>query len=171
MARAVHRVVALAVVIALSACGATGGGGGGGQAPVSQGPVTIVKGSTPVQLYSHIARQVRTCWLNPRDPVLTKHVFRAEAGAGGPSGRATNIEIHEQTRDSKRGLKAFTINFVAVRDGTQIVAQNHKLSYTLGQKLTADVGYWTQGGPNCNGPAQVSGTVPRGSVAGPRVSR
>jgi hypothetical protein len=164
-------VVALAVVIALSACGATGGGGGGGQAPVSQGPVTIVKGSTPVQLYSHIARQVRTCWLNPRDPVLTKHVFRAEAGAGGPSGRATNIEIHEQTRDSKRGLKAFTINFVAVRDGTQIVAQNHKLSYTLGQKLTADVGYWTQGGTNCNGPAQVSGTVPRGSVAGPRVSR
>jgi hypothetical protein len=163
----------LAVVCALAACGATGsgGGGGGGQAPVSQGPVTIVKGSTPVQLYSHIARQVRACWLNPRDPVLTKHVFRAEAGAGGPSGRETSIEIHEQTRDLKRGLKAFTINFTAVRDGTQIVAQNHKLTYTLGQKLMADVGYWAQGGPNCSGPVQASGAVPRGSVAGPRVSR
>ncbi len=173
MARVVHRAVALAAVCALAACGATGsgGGGGGGQAPVSQGPVTIVKGSTPVQLYSHIARQVRACWLNPRDPVLTKHVFRAEAGAGGPSGRETSIEIHEQTRDLKRGLKAFTINFTAVRDGTQIVAQNHKLTYTLGQKLMADVGYWAQGGPNCSGPVQASGAVPRGSVAGPRVSR
>ena len=171
MARVVHRAVALAAVCALAACGATGSGGGGGQAPVSQGPVIIVKGSTPVQLYSHIARQVRSCWLNPRDPVLTKHVFRAEAGAGGPSGRATNIEIHEQTRDAKRGLKAFTINFVAVRDGTQIIAQNHKLPYALGQKLAADVGYWSQGGPNCSGPAQASGAVPRGSVAGPRVSR
>ena len=173
MARVVHRAVALAAVCALAACGATGsgGGGGGGQAPVSQGPVTIVKGSTPVQLYSHIARQVRTCWLNPRDPVLTKHVFRAEAGAGGPSGRETSIEIHEQTRDLKRGLKAFTINFTAVRDGTQIVAQNHKLTYTLGQKLMADVGYWAQGGPKCSGPVQASGAVPRGSVAGPRVSR
>ncbi len=171
MARVVHRAVALAAVCALAACGATGSGGGGGQAPVSQGPVIIVKGSTPVQLYNHIARQVRACWLNPRDPVLTKHVFRAEAGAGGPSGRATNIEIHEQTRDAKRGLKAFTINFVAVRDGTQIIAQNHKLPYALGQKLAADVGYWSQGGPNCSGPAQASGAVPRGSVAGPRVSR
>ena len=170
MARVVQTAVALAAVCALAACGATGGGGGR-QTPVSQGPVTIVKGSTPVQLYSHIARQVRACWLNPRDPVLTKHVFRAEAGAGGPSGRETSIEIHEQTRDLKRGLKAFTINFTAVRDGTQIVAQNHKLTYTLGQKLAADVGYWAQGGPNCDGPARASGAVPRGSVAGPRVSR
>jgi hypothetical protein len=170
MARVVQTAVALAAVCALAACGATGGGGGG-QAPVSQGPVTIVKGSTPVQLYSHIARQVRACWFNPRDPVLTKHVFRAEAGAGGPRSSVTNIEIHERTRDSKRGLKAFTINFVDVRDGTQIITQLPKRPYTLGQKLAADVGYWAQGGPNCDGPDRASGAVPRGSVAGPRVSR
>ncbi len=168
MVRVVHRAVALAAVCTLAACGSTGGGG---QAPVSQGPVTIVKGSTPVQLYSHIAKQVRACWLNPSNPVLTKHVFRAEAGAGGPSGQATNIEIHEQTRDLKRGLKAFTIDFQPRRDGTQIIAQNHKLPYALGQKLVSDVGYWAQGGANCSGPVRASGTVPRGSIAGPRVSQ
>jgi len=169
MVRVVLRAVALVVVFALAACGATGGAGG--QAPVSQGPVTIVKGSTPVQLYSHIARQVRACWLNPRDPMLTKHIFRAEAGAGGRSGRATKIEIHEQTKDLKRGLKAFTIDFAPRRDGTQIIAQNFKLPYTLGQKLVSDVGYWAQGGPNCDGPVQAAGTVARGSISGPRVSR
>lgn len=169
MVRVVLRAVALAAVSALAACGATGGAGG--QAPVSQGPVTIVKGSTPVQLYSHIARQVRACWLNPRDPVLTKHVFRAEAGAGGRSGRATKIEIHERSKDLKRGLKAFTIDFTPRRDGTQIIAQNFKLPYTLGQKLVSDVGYWAQGGANCDGPVQAAGTVARGSISGPRVSR
>lgn len=173
MARVVQTAVALGAVCALAACGSTGGGGsaGGGQPTVSQGPVTIVKGSTPVQLYVHIAKQVRACWLNPRNPVLTKHVFRAEAGAGGPSGGATNIVIHEQTKDLKRGLKAFTIDFQPRRDGTQIIAQNHKLSYALGQKLASDVGYWAQGGPNCSGPVQAAGTAPRGSIAGPRISQ
>ena len=167
MLKVLLKVCAVAALGVLSACGS----GGGGTAPVSQGPSTIVKGSTPAQLYSHIAKQVRACWLNPRDPVLTKHVFLAEAGAGGPSGSVTNIEIHEQTKDLKSGLKAFSINFQPRRDGTQIIAQNHRLSYTLAQKLTSDVGYWAQGGANCDGPVQASGNVARGSVSGPRISQ
>ena len=167
MPRVVQTAIALAAVFALTACGSTSGG----QAPVSQGPVTIVKGSNPAQLYTSVARQVRACWLNPRDPVLKKYVFRAEVGAGGASGNATKIEIHEQTKDLQLGLRAFTIDFKPLRDGTQIIAQNHKLSYTLGQKLLSDVGYWAQGGPNCDGPVQTAGTVARGSVVGPRVSQ
>lgn len=157
------------LAVLLSACGTSGGTSG--NAPVSAGPVTTVKGSTPTQLYSHMARQVRTCWLNPRDPVLTKHVFRGEAGAGGPSGAETKIVIHEQTPDLKRGLKAFSINFAPVRGGTRVEAQNHKLPYALGQKLVADVGYWAQGGPNCDGPAPAAGTALRGSISGQGASR
>jgi hypothetical protein len=164
---------ALAAVSLLAGCGATGGGSAGtaAQAPVSQGPTTVVKGNTPAQLYSHIGRQVRACWLGSRNPVLPKHVFRAEAGAGGRSGNTTRIEIHEQTPDRKLGLRAFTIDFQPVRDGTQIVTQNHKLPYPLGQKLVSDVGYWAQGGANCEGPAQAAGGAPRGSVSGPRITR
>ncbi len=167
MARVIKRVMALAAVGLLAGCGATGGGGigSGAQAPVSQGPVTIVKGSSPVQLYSHIARQVRACWLSTRNPVLPKHVFRAKAGAGGASGRETKIEIHEQTPDLKRGLKAFTIDFQPRRGGTQIIAQNLKLPYDMGQKLVSDVGYWAQGGANCGGP------VTKPQIEGPRVSQ
>lgn len=171
MARAIISVVALAAAGALAGCGSTGGGGaaGGATAPVSKGPVTIVKGRTPVQLYSHIARQVRACWLSPQNPVLPKHVFRARAGAGGASGVVTKIEIHRQTRDLKRGLKAFTIDFQPRRNGTQIIARNLKLPYDMGQKLVSDVGYWAQGGANCAGP--VSNPVSRRKVEGPRVSQ
>ncbi len=171
MARVLLQVAAVAAVGVLSACGSTGGGSG--NAPVSRGPTTIVKGSSPVQLYNHIARQVRACWLNPADPVLTKHVFRAEAPAGGsPGGRAAKIEIHEQTKDLKRGLKAFSIDFQPRRDGTQIVARNLRLPYALGQKMMSDVGFWAQGGANCDGPVEApSGGVARGSVSGPRVTQ
>lgn len=167
MRRIIASAATTLAVVVLAGCGAGSGAGGDRQAPVSQGPETIVKGQSPLQLYSHIARQVRACWLNPSDPVLSKHIFRGEAGAGGPSGRVTQIIIHEQARDGKRGLKAFSIDFSPLRDGTRIVSNNHKLPYALGQKLMSDVGYWAQGGPNCDGPAPASGG-PRGSVSGPR---
>lgn len=150
---------------ALTGCSAGGGANPGDGALVSQSPTSIVKGQAPVQLYSHVARQVRACWFNPRDPVLTKHVFRGEAGAGGPSGAETGITIYEQTPQQKLGLKAFAIDFKPVRGGTQVEAKNLRLPYALGQKLVADVGYWTQGGPNCDGPAQA--TSARGSLSGP----
>lgn len=153
---------------ALAAAGVLGGcGSGGGDAPVSQGPVTIVKGYNPTQLFSHISKQIRTCWLNPRDPVLTKHVFRAVAATSGE----TKIVISDQTPDKKRGLKAFSIDFKPLSDGTQIIAKNHSLKYGLAQKLNSDVGYWSQGGFSCDGPGATSGSELRGSVSGPRVSR
>lgn len=164
MVKFLLKVLAIAASGVLGACGS-----GGGDAPVSQSPSMIVKGSAPAELYSHIAKQVRACWLNPADPVLTKHIFRAQAGAGGPSGSATNIVIYEQTKDFKRGLKAFSIDFKPLRDGTQLSARNHRLSYTLAQKLNSDIGYWVQGGVSCDGPA--AGVALRGSVSGPRVSR
>ncbi|MHA1164267.1 MAG: hypothetical protein ACTSP0_01635 [Alphaproteobacteria bacterium] len=156
------KIAALAAVGVLGACGS-----GSGNAPISRGPETIVKGSNPTQLFSHISKQIRTCWLNPRDPVLTKHVFRAEAATGGE----TRIIISELTPDQKRGLKAFSIDFKPLSGGTRINAQNHRLQYGLAQKLTSDVGYWAQGGFSCDGPGTESGTELRGSVSGPRVSR
>ena len=167
MARVLLKVAVFAALGVLSACGSTSGG----NAPVSQGPTTIVKDRTPEQLYSNIARQVRGCWLDPADPVLTRHVFGAKASAGAPGGGAARIEILERTSDLKPGRKAFTIDFQPRSDGTQIVAQNLRLPYTLGQKMLADVGFWAQGGANCNGPGELAASVARGSISGPRVSQ
>ena len=168
MMKALGTASIFAAACILSSCGATSSGSG--SAPIAQGPTTIVKGSTPVQLYSHIARQVRGCWFNPSSPVLTKHVFRGEAGAATTGAKATRIVIYDETPDRKRGLKAFSIDFEPVRGGTKINSQNQRLPYALGQKLVSDVGYWAQGGANCDGPVQASGG-PRGSVSGPRVTR
>lgn len=156
------KAAALAAAGVLGACGS-----GGGDAPVSQGPVTIVKGYNPTQLFSHISKQIRTCWLNPSDPVLTKHVFRAEAATGGE----TKIVISNQTPDKKRGLKAFSIDFKPLSDGTRIIAKNHSLKYGLAQKLNSDIGYWSQGGFSCDGPGGAPSAELRGSVSGPRVSQ
>lgn len=175
MVRAISLALGFAGVILLAGCGATGRGGAGavavpaGTQAVSEGPQVIVKGSTPVQLYSHIARQARGCWLNARNPALPRHEFRAEAGAGGRSGNETRIVIYEREKDGKLGLKAFTIDFVARRDGTQILARNLKLSYPLGQKFVSDVGYWAQGGANCDGPVDPAASHPQ--IEGPRTSR
>lgn len=116
------------------------------------GPSTTVKGTTPVQLYSVLARQVRSCWLNPAKPLLRKHVFRGEAGAGGASGSETSIVIHEQTPDLKRGLMAFSIKLAPMRGGTRVMAQNHKIPEPLGQKFVQDVSFWAQGGSGCGSP-------------------
>ena len=169
MTKLILTAAMFAATCALTACGATGSGGSRGAA-VSQGPTTIVKGSTPVQLYSHVARQVRGCWFNPSAPVLTKHVFRAEAGAASTGANATKIVIYDKAPNRKLGLKAFSIDFKPVGGGTKISAENQRLPYALGQKLVSDVGYWAQGGANCDGPVQTSGG-PRGSVSGPRVTQ
>lgn len=169
MIKLLQITAAFAAACMLSACGATGSSGSRGR-PVSQGPTTIVKGSTPVQLYSHIARQVRSCWFNPTDPVLTKHVFRAEAGAASAGAKTTKVVIYDQAPNRKLGLKAFSIDFDPVAGGTRINAENHRLPYALGQKMVSDVGYWAQGGANCDGPVRASGG-PRGSVSWPRVTR
>ena len=127
------KVSAVAALGVLSACGS-----GTGNAPVSKGPVLIVKGSNPTQLFGSVSKLIRVCWLNPLDPVLIKHVFRAEAATDG----VTKIVINELTADGKRGLKAFSIDFKRLDDGTQITTQNHRLIYGLSQKLNSDLPGW-----------------------------
>lgn len=157
-------VLVAALAAALTGCGATGGGSPPASTPgvvpvsvqASRGPVTIVKGRSPVQLYAHVARQVRACWFNPRKPLLEGYIFRGEAGAGGRSGRETNIAIYTRTPDNRRGLKAFSIELVDERVSTRVVAENHKLPDALGRRFIADVSYWAQGGENCSGALQTA---------------
>ena len=165
MVRVLLKVAVLAGTGLLSACGSTGGG----NAPVSQGPTTIVKGTSTGQLYGNISRQVRACWLNPADPVLKKHVISPGAQAGSPGGGTGKIEIHERGNDLKPGPKVFSIDFQPSGDGTRIVARNLLLPYVLGQKMIADVGFWAQGRADCDGPLPPAGNELRGSISGPIV--
>lgn len=168
MAKAYPILTVAALSCALAACASTGGRPGG--APVDQGPTTVVRGESPEALYARIARQVKTCWLNPADPVLEDHLFHAEVPAGGRNKGAVNIAINERTKKNERGLKAFGIDLEPLANGTKIVARNHRLDYALGQKLTADVGFWAQGGTTCNPPSAATDREDN-PISGPRVSR
>ena len=151
----------LFVAAALAGCG------GAPSAQVAHGQKSVLPGTAPAEAYALVARQVKGCWFNPANPVLTKHVFRAEAPAGGAPGQ-TMIVIYDQTPDGKRGLKAYSVLFEPRSKGTSVTTQNHKLAYGLAQKLSSDVGYWIQGGANCDGPAPTATAPSRGSFGGPR---
>jgi hypothetical protein len=121
-----------------------------------------------------VARQIKLCWFKPADPVLPNHVFRATVPPSGAVDPKTSIVIYDQTPEGRRGLKAYSIDFVPRGEGTVVTTQNHKLAYPLAQKLTADVGYWIQGGANCDGPTPATApgpaARPQGRLAPPRGS-
>lgn len=155
----------LSLCSAVIAAGVLAGCGASSTVPSSSGQTSVLPGVSPAQAYTTVARQIRACWFNPTDPVLTRHVFRAEAGAGGPQVPETNVVIYDRTPDGKRGLKAYSVAFEKRGKGTVVNTANHRLPYALGQKLTADVGYWIQGGANCDGPAATASPA-RGSYGG-----
>lgn len=142
----------------LAACRSTTG------APVARGPTSVVPSTSPTAAYSALARQIKTCWFNPADPVLSKHTFHAAAPVDAPA----RIAIHELAADGRRGLKAFTIGFEPRGAGTAISTDNLRLPYALGQRLSADVGRWLRGDGRCEGDAGAA--TPRGSISGPRGS-
>lgn len=159
MRKSISLVSAAVVAGLVTGCGASSG------PPSSSGQTSILPGVSPAQAYTMVARQIKACWFNPTDPVLTSHVFRAEAGAGSAQAAQTNVVIYDRTPDGKRGLKAYSVAFEQRGKGTVVNTANHRLAYALGQKLTADVGYWIQGGANCDGPA-ASASPARGSYGG-----
>ncbi len=127
---------------------------------------TIVAGAAPTDVYTKLARKVRNCWLNPADPVLTKHIFHAVAN---PGGTGTNIVIHERAPDGRRGLKAYTITFEARGRDTRVLTENQRLPYALSQKMGSDVGRWVQGSTLCE-IAETRGSAPVPS-SGTRIQR
>jgi len=137
--------------------------------PATGGQQSFLPNVRPAEAYALVARQVRACWFNPADPVLTKHEFRAEAGAGGASGNETAIIIYERATGNQKGLglKAYVIRFEKRGKGTAVRAQNQRIHPVLAQKLSADIGYWIQGGQGCEGPPPSPATPPRGSFAVP----
>jgi len=154
-------IAAIGLSVLLAACG-----GSVPAAPSTGGQRSVLPATTPVQAYSMVARQMKGCWFNPADPILTKHIFRAEAGAGGASGSDTKIVVYDRANDGRLGLKAYTVAFEPRSKGTIVTTQNLRLPSALGQKLTSDIGYWIQGGTTCDGPATAD-TTPRGSIRGP----
>lgn len=148
------RSAAIHIPAILAACLLAGCGGSSlGPTAVSHGQRSVLPDVSAPAAYTMLARQVRACWFNPADPVLPDHIFRAEAPASGAPDASTRIIVYTKAPDGRLGLKAYTIELEPQgRRGTVVTTENHKLDYPLAQKLTADVGYWIQGGSTCGAP-------------------
>ena len=108
----------------------------------------IAKG-TPILLYSHIARNIKQCWLKPPKPLLEKHIFYATATPNQAGGQAV-ITLNELTKDGKKGLTAFKVEFLPLDGGrTNVRVDNFRMPPELAKRLKAQVRYWSTGQVSC----------------------
>ncbi len=112
--------------------------------PVAQG--------TPILLYSHVARNIKQCWLKPSDPLLKDHAFFARATPNKAGGRAT-ITLNQITKTGKKGLTAFKIDFLPLDGGkTNVQIDNLRFPPELAKRLKANVRFWSTGQVDCTLP-------------------
>ncbi|MGI9385979.1 MAG: hypothetical protein ACR2OX_00980 [Methyloligellaceae bacterium] len=110
----------------------------------------------PISVYTDVARQVRTCWFAPGNPILKGHVFFAKTPQEKKVAEA-RITISTIARDGRRGLKAFTIDFVSRRKGTRVRTDNFRLPPALVVQLERDIRRWTDGETGCSNIAPLRG--------------
>ncbi len=118
----------------------------------------LTSNSPPVSLYADVARRIRSCWFAAAKPVLNGHVFFAETPTDGEAAEA-HISISAAARDGRRGLKAFTIDFLAYRDGTAVRTNNLRFPPALAAQLKDDVRRWVAGQITCSAIAPLRGPV------------
>jgi len=140
------RIAFVCVLLVCTAIGVASCGISSTNEPMVLSSSTTVMGKRPSEVYARIAKLVRSCWLNPTDPVLKHHVFYAKAPADDTS---AVITIYETKSQNRRDARAFTISFSRRIKGTQIDIENRRLPYVLAQKLSADVNRWSQGNESC----------------------
>lgn len=120
----------------------------------------------PVSVYSDIARKIRGCWFASEKQVLKGHVFFAETSQEKKKAEA-HITISTIAKDGRRGLKAFTVDFLVSGKGTIVRTDNFRFPPALAVQLENDVRRWTAGQSGCSAIAPLGG-VP---VARPRRAR
>ena len=121
---------------------------------------TISK-SPPISVYTDIARNVRACWFAPAKPVLKNHVFFAETQQEKPKVEA-HITINEIAKNGRRGLKAFTVDFLPSGKETIVRTDNFRFPPALAVQLENDVRRWVAGQTGCSVivPLQAPAAIP-----------
>ena len=120
---------------------ATGSTGGPRPANVS---VTRAK---PVDAYVVMGRRIKSCWFNATDPLLPKHVYRADVS---PSGSKATITVHQRADLGRAGLLTYIIDFKQQGPSTVITTENRRMPPELAAKMQYDVNRWQRGQSDCS---------------------
>jgi hypothetical protein len=108
--------------------------------------VSVTK-SKPLDAYVVMGGRIKRCWFNATDPLLPKHVYRADVSPGG--GKVT-ITVHQRADLGRAGLLTYTIDFKQAGSSTVITTENRKMPPDLAAKMRYDIDRWQRGQSDCN---------------------
>jgi hypothetical protein len=102
----------------------------------------------PVGVYTVLARQIHSCWLNPAAPKLDNHGLHAEVAAGNAD-KATII-VYQKNEEGRRGSQVFRIEIHGEFSGSSVEAKNRKLDKTQDFAFREDIARWSRGDQQCS---------------------
>lgn len=100
----------------------------------------------PVAVYTRLAKQIHSCWLNAAAPKLENHGFHAEVESG--NAKKASIIIF-QKHEGRRGLQSFRIEVHGTIGGSSVEAKNRRLEKSQDLAFRADISRWAQGDYTC----------------------
>jgi len=113
----------------------------------SVAPRSVTADDTTVNVYVRLARQIRRCWLGPRDPRLPGHGFRAQAEPGDAS--EAEIDVYKEVPGRKYGPYVFEVKITPQGSGALVRSTNRRLEDELANMLRGDIARWVGGGAGC----------------------
>lgn len=149
--------------VMIAGCGATldNSEGSGLKLPDITGAIgtssSVVKKGTPVELYTRVARGIKTCWFSGDRIDFKKYLFFAETSQETKVGSA-GISIHEFDKNGRRGLKAYEVKFESIDGGTYVEPKNYRLDAVTSKQLELAVNRYADNKLSCEiPPLQKSG--------------
>lgn len=103
--------------------------------------------SKPIDAYVVMGGRIKRCWFNATDPLLPKHVYRADVS---PSGSKVTITVHQRADLGRAGLSAYVIDFKQTGPSTAITTENRRMPPELAAKMQYDINRWQRGASDCN---------------------
>lgn len=118
-------------------------------ATVPAEPSTVTQWEqNPVGVYTVLARQIHSCWLNPAAPKLSNHGLHADVAAGNAD-KATII-VYQKNEEGRRGSQVFRIEIHGEYAGSSVQAMNRKLDKTQDLSFREDIARWSRGDQQCS---------------------
>lgn len=122
--------------------------------PASAAPTGLaLRNTKPIDAYLVLGGKIKTCWFNPIQPLLPRHMYRADVS---PDGDNAKIAVYEMTREKRPGAIAYLIVLQQEPGYTSVKTQNRKMPQDASARLRHDVERWTHGDGSCK-----SGTAAR----------
>jgi hypothetical protein len=129
--------------------------------PPPQASRISIASAKPVDAYVMLGGRIKSCWFNASDPLLPKHVYRANVS---PSGSKVQITIHQKLALGRPGLSTYAIDFREEGAATIVTTENRKMPPKLAAKMEYDIDRWKRGETTCSKempPVAAAGSSPQ----------